>query len=104
MFEASILEKLSEMKNDEKFYKEYFEARHNLSNLKKFLSGINADDIKRRRLIVPEISPELIPHIMDDQEYFDKNTPQSVFFSKHNRYTPAFLRSEEHTSELQSPY
>ena len=28
---------------------------------------------------------------MDDQEYFDKNTPQSVFFSKHNRYTPAFL-------------
>ena len=91
MFEASILEKLSEMKNDEKFYKEYFEARHNLSNLKKFLSGINADDIKRRRLIVPEISPELIPHIMDDQEYFDKNTPQSVFFSKHNRYTPAFL-------------
>ncbi len=33
MFEASILEKLSEMKNDEKFYKEYFEARHNLSIL-----------------------------------------------------------------------
>lgn len=91
MSKKSILEKLYEMKDDEKFYKTYYEARHDSLNLKNFLSGINTDDVKRRRLIVPEISPELIPHIMDDQEYFDKNAHQSVFFSKHNRYTPAFL-------------
>ncbi len=72
MSKESILEKLFEMKDDEKFYKAYYEARYNPSNLKKFLSGINADEIKRRRLIVPEISPELIPHIMDDQEYFER--------------------------------
>lgn len=89
--EEKILEELSLMNDDEIFYKSYHEARNSPSILKKFLSGFHPDDIKKRHLIVPEISPELIPHVMDDQEYFDKNSRQSVFFSRHNRYTPAFL-------------
>lgn len=87
----NILEELSVMKDDEIFYKTYYQAGNNPSELKKFLSSLDLEDIKKRHLIVPEISPELIPHIMDDQEYFDKNNQQSVFFSQHNRYTPAFL-------------
>ncbi len=88
---VTVLEKLSAMKSDEIFYKEYYEARKTPAKLKKFLSNLNPDDVKKRHLIVPEISPELIPHVMDDQEYFDKHDQQSVFFSQHNRYTPAFL-------------
>lgn len=87
----NILEELSVMEDDEIFYKTYYQAGSTPSGLKKFLSGLDLDDVKKRRLIVPEISPESIPHIMDDREYFDKNNQQSVFFSKHNRYTPAFL-------------
>lgn len=89
----NILEELSVMEDDEIFYKTYYQAGSTPSGLKKFLSGLDLDDVKKRRLIVPEISPESIPHIMDDQEYFDKNNQQSVFFSKHNRYTPAFCTS-----------
>ena len=93
MWESSekVLEKLSAMKEDEIFYKTYYEARKSPLELKKFLAGLDPGDVKKRHLIVPEISPDLIPHVMDDQEYFDKNDRQSVFFSKHNRYTPAFL-------------
>ncbi len=87
----NVLEMLSAMNDDEIFYKSYYEARNNPLNLKKFLSNIDSDNVKKRHLIVPEISPELIPHVMDDQEYFDKRNQQSVFFSQHNRYTPAFL-------------
>ena len=38
MSKKSILEKLYEMKDDEKFYKTYYEARHDSLNLKNFLS------------------------------------------------------------------
>lgn len=91
----NVLEELSTMSDDELFYKAYYEAGSSSLKLKEFLSGLNPEDIKKRHLIVPEISPELIPHIMDDQEYFDKNAQKSVFFSKHNRYTPAFLHKHE---------
>lgn len=86
-----ILEKLLAMNEDELFYKAYYQVKNTPLMLKKFLSKLNPEDIKQRHLIVPEISPELIPHVMDDQEYFDQHSQQSVFFSQHNRYTPAFL-------------
>lgn len=88
---TTVLDKLTTMNEDERFYKSYYEARNTPFTLKKFLSRLDPDDVKKRHLIVPEISPELIPHVMDDQEYFDKCNQQSVFFSQHNRYTPAFL-------------
>lgn len=91
----NILEKLSVMKDDELFYKKYYEAGRTPLELRRFLSELDAEEVKRRRLIVPELSPELVPHIMDDQEYFDKNSQQSVLFSRHNRYTPAFLHKHE---------
>lgn len=88
---TDVLEKLSAMNEDERFYKAYYQAGNAPLTLKKFLANLDPEDIKRRHLIVPEISPELIPHVMDDQEYFDQHSQQSVFFSQHNRYTPAFL-------------
>lgn len=86
-----ILDKIALMNEDEIFYKTYYEARRTPLSLKQFLSKLNPEEIKQRHLIVPEISPELIPYVMDDQEYFDRNNRQSVYVSRHNRYTPAFL-------------
>lgn len=87
----NVFKELSTMNSDELFYKTYYEARNTPQYLKQFLSGLDLNDIKKRHLIVPEVSPELIPHIMNEQEYFAKTEQQSVFISRHNRYTPAFL-------------
>lgn len=86
-----ILKQISPMNSDELFYKSYHQAHRTPQVLKQFLSGLNLEDIRKRHLIVPELTPELIPYIMDDQEYFDENSKISVYFSRHNRYTPAFL-------------
>lgn len=86
-----ILHQISSMNPDELFYKSYHQAHAKPDQLKHFLSGLNPDEIRERHLIVPELTPELIPYIMDDQEYFDEKSKISVYFSRHNRYTPAFL-------------
>ena len=86
-----ILKKILPLNSDESFYKTYHNAHHSELELKQFLSKLKLDEIREKHLIVPELTPELIPHIMDDQEYFDENSNISVYFSRHNRYTPAFL-------------
>lgn len=83
---------LSEMSRDEQFYKEYDSAKK-ANSLDAFLKKQDPEDLKRRRLIVPELWPEAIPEAMLDEEYFDSESSNSVYLSKHNRYTPAF----EHT-------
>lgn len=88
---TNTLKALSHMNEDELFYKAYYEVKNNPLKLKRFLAELNLLEVKKRHLIVPELSPELIPHVMDDTNYFNATNEQSVYFSKHNRYTPAFL-------------
>lgn len=78
------------MNDDEKFYREYFEASKNPATLKKFLAAVNLNDARRRHLIIPELLPESIPYHMNDEEYFSPDDPRNVFITPHNRYTPAF--------------
>lgn len=86
-----LLDCLQQLNEDEKFYREYYESSKCPENLKEFLQQYTIQEIRQRCLIVPEIAPDSIPHIMEDQEYFDPGTHKSVFVSRHNRYTPAFM-------------
>ena len=78
------------MNDDERFYREYFEAAKKPGTLKSFLRSVDVDDARKRHLIIPELLPENISYQMNDDEYFSPDDLRSVFISPHNRYTPAF--------------
>lgn len=80
---------LRNLNDDEVFYRSYFEAGKG-GNLRRFLSGVDIDDARRRHLIIPELLPENISYQMNDDEYFSPDDSRNVFISPHNRYTPAF--------------
>ena len=81
---------LHNLNDDERFYREYFNAAKRPETLRKFLQGVDVDDARRRHLIVPELLHENISYQMNDDEYFSPDDPRNVFISPHNRYTPAF--------------
>ena len=81
---------LLNLNDDEKFYREYFEAGKKPAALKNFLRRVDVDEARRRHLIIPELLPETISYQMNDDEYFSDNDSRNVFISPHNRYTPAF--------------
>ena len=86
---------LRNLNDDERFYRAYFEAGRRPDTLQKFLKGVDIDDARRRRLIIPELLPENISYQMNDDEYFSPDDPRNVFISPHNRYTPAFTMVAE---------
>lgn len=87
----TVLEHIQPLNQDELFYKEYFYASKSEKRQKAFLASINPDEIIRRHLVVPEIMPDIISYNMNDSEYFHEEDNTSVYISRHNRYTPAFL-------------
>ncbi len=95
MEKSQVLERMRKLNEDEQFYREYFFAGKSKPKLRKFLSGLDMDKIKARHLVVPEIAPDIISYIMYDGEYFKPNDHKSVFISRHNRYTPAFVHKHE---------
>lgn len=86
-----ILKLIQPLNEDEQFYKEYFLASKSLAKRKHFLSTVDKEEVIRRHLVVPEILPNIISYNMEDEEYFKEGDHRSVFISRHNRYTPAFL-------------
>lgn len=86
-----ILECIQQLNRDELFYKEYFLASRSSAKRTQFLSKVDPKDLRARRLIVPELAPDQIPYMMNDEEYFADDDHISVRISRHNRYTPAFL-------------
>ena len=91
---GKTLNELFELNEDEKFYKEYFEASASSGQLKKFLDQVNLNDAIHRHLIIPELLPDIISYEMNDDEYF-KDNDRNVFISKQNRYTPPFLHKHD---------
>lgn len=91
MDNQKILDCIRKLNEDEIFYKGYFLASKSTAERNKFLSKLDPDDIRDRRLIVPELAPDLIPYAMGDQEYFAEDDHISVRITRHNRFTPAFL-------------
>lgn len=86
-----VLMRILPLNEDEQFYKEYFYASKSLAKQKHFISNICREDVIRRHLVIPEVLPDIISYNMDDSEYFQENDHRSVYISRHNRYTPAFL-------------
>lgn len=87
-----IVNELMKMNHDENFYKKYYIAKQE-NTLAQFLESLNLTEIRKRKLIVPELDEQSIPKKMLDDEYFNESDKKSVYLSKHNRYTPIF----EHT-------
>lgn len=87
----SIFELIQPLNEDEQFYKEYFFSYKSGEKKRKFLASLDLAEIERRHLVVPDVLPEIISYNMDDSEYFPVEDHSSVYISRHNRYTPAFL-------------
>lgn len=86
-----VLKFIQPLNEDEQFYKEYFLASKSPARQKQFLAALDRKEVIRRHLVVPEVLPNIISYNMDDGEYFEKEDHRSVYISRHNRYTPAFL-------------
>lgn len=84
------LREITELNDDEKFYKAYFEAGKSGEALRRFLKGVDREDAVRRHLVIPELLPDIISYSMDDTEYFSGQDGRNIFISRHNRYTPGF--------------
>lgn len=82
-------EYLNKYNQDELFYYNYYQAKQT-NQLNIFLDKLDKQAIIKRRLIVPELFPDKIPYLMSDNEYFNILDKNSVYLSKHNRYTPGF--------------
>ena len=81
---------VTEMNQDEKFYKAYFTAGKSKEALREFLKKVDIKEAVRRHLVIPELLPDIISYYMDDSEYFSENDGRNIFISRHNRYTPEF--------------
>lgn len=88
------LKKLFTYTGDELFYKNYYEAKKN-HILKGFLDQYDPQELRDRKLIVPEIDHYWNPTMMDDEMLYLVDDPNDVIISKHNRYTPVF--AHKHT-------
>lgn len=95
MDKSQVLNRIQQLNEDEQFYKEYFFAGKSKMKLRKFLAGLDPEEIKARHLVVPEMAPNIISYTMADDEYFKTGDHKSVFISRHNRYTPAFVHKHE---------
>lgn len=84
------LRNITELNEDEKFYKAYFQAGKSEDTLRRFLEQVDQEDAVRRHLVIPELLPDIISYYMDDSEYFSENDGRNIFISRHNRYTPGF--------------
>lgn len=82
-------EYLNKYNQDELFYYNYYQAKQT-NQLNIFLDKLDKQAVIKRRLIVPELFPDKIPYLMSDNEYFNILDKNSVYLSKHNRYTPGF--------------
>lgn len=74
------LRQITELNEDEKFYKAYFQAGKSEETLRQFLKGVDREDAVRRHLVIPELLPDIISYYMDDNEYFPIMTTE-IFLS-----------------------
>lgn len=92
MNDKLIISYLQKMNEDEIFYKKYYQAQSS-NHLDYFLQTVDRNNMKKRKLIMPELFPDSSPTNFPDETYFNSRSNHSVYLSKHNRYTPVFLHS-----------
>ena len=87
----TLEEQIFLLNEDEKFYRDYYEAGQSSRDLQSFLSSVDQEDAIRRHLVIPDLLPEIISYEMNDEEYFKEGEQRNVYISQHNRYTPPFF-------------
>ncbi|MDO4285455.1 MAG: AraC family ligand binding domain-containing protein [Eubacteriales bacterium] len=93
--EEMILEYLYQYNENEKLYKEYYEARKDEKGLREFLVRNTKESILSKRLIFPELYEESVPSekFFSDSNMFGRF--HNVKITKHDRYTPVFEHSHD---------
>lgn len=71
---------ITEMNQDEQFYKAYFQAGKSEETLRRFLKKVDIEDAIQRHLVIPELLPDIISYYMDDSEYFSENDGRNIFY------------------------
>ena len=90
-----ILNELKKYNDDEMFYKEYYYAKQSPDALKGFLSMHTAEEVKKRKLICPELYAE-DTSILKESRFFKIENNRNIWIEKHNRYSPDYLHSHEY--------
>ena len=58
----TLEKQIFQLNEDEKFYRDYYEAGQSSRELQAFLSGVDKEDAIRRHLVIPELLPEIISY------------------------------------------
>ena len=74
------LRQITELNEDEKFYKAYFQAGKSEEALRQFLKGVDREDAVRRHLVIPELLPDIISFIWTTMNIFPIMTTE-IFLS-----------------------
>ena len=97
---ANNLNTLLTFNKDELFYKEYYEAKKDMSKLEDFKKKYSYEYITKNSFICPDIvieSEQLNNEHYNEHYIFDKiHHKQQVVLFKHPRYTPEFLHSHDY--------
>ena len=85
-----VTDYLNEYTDNERTYREYYEARRDPEQLSRFAARCGREEALRRRLVLPDLYPECLPapDFFCDENLFRKG--RNVRIWKHDRYTPVF--------------
>lgn len=92
----ALMKALQELNEEEQFYKAYYLAKQKKSTLSAFLSAQDADEICKRRWLVPELLGDALEDMIAQKERFDTTYAHGVGIQKHPRYMPPY----EHSSPV----
>ena len=79
---------------DEAVYRRYFEAKTDPASFKAFIDSLDAAEVEKRNLFIPEI-PSSVPARLPEEKFFGKDLHQSIVIRKHPNRTPVFLHSHQ---------
>ena len=90
-----IIERLNRCTENERVYKEYYEAQSDPQLLHQFIGKYPHEEVIRRRLILPDLYPDSLPseNFFCDANLFGPG--RNVRLWKHDRYTPSFRHTHD---------
>jgi AraC-like DNA-binding protein/mannose-6-phosphate isomerase-like protein (cupin superfamily) len=90
-----VINDLKKYNEEELFYRDYYYARRSPETLADFLSAHTAEEVKKRKLICPELFKN-DTSIQKESRFFQMENNKNVWIEKHNRYSPVYMHAHEY--------
>lgn len=90
-----VINELKKYNEEENFYRDYYYAKKSPEALKAFLKKHTSEEIRRKRLICPELYAEATS-IQKESTFFRLENNRNIWVEKHNRYSPVYLHGHEY--------